>query len=156
VSKTIIEAERVLPYAPADLCRLVGDVRAYPNFIPFLKSIKVTQEKPRPEGGWEGVAEAVVGWKAITERFATQVKCDPEKGEVIVALVKGPLHALDNRWRFTEAPGGGAKVKFWISYHFKNPLLQSAISANRDKIAKRIMEGFEAEARRRLASPASA
>ena len=150
MSRTIIQAHRVLPYAPSDLCRLVGDVRAYPEFIPFLQSLHVTEEKPKEEGGWEGVAEAVVGWKAITERFATRVRCEPAKGEVDVALVKGPLHALENRWRFSESAKGGSDVRFWISYHFKNPLLQSAINANRDKLANRIMEGFEKEARRRL------
>src|SRR5262249_60491973 len=132
MSRTAIEAERIRPYAPEALCRLVGDVRAYPRFIPFLKSLCVTKEEPRAEGGWEGVAEAIVGWKAITERFSTSVRCEPAKGEVDVALVKGPLHALENRWRFSEAAQGGADVSFWISYQFKNPLLQSAINANGD------------------------
>lgn len=145
----MIEAERVLPYAPADLCRLVGDVRAYPHFIPFLQSLRVVKEEPRPEGGWEGVASAVVGWKAITERFSTTVRCEPAKGEVEVALVSGPLHALDNRWRF-EPHGSGARVRFWISYQFKNPLLQAAVSANRDRLAQKIMSAFENEARRKL------
>jgi coenzyme Q-binding protein COQ10 len=149
VSRTQIEAERVLPYAPADLCRLVGDVRAYPHFIPFLKSLRVTTEEPRAEGGWEGVAEAIVGWKAITERFSTSVRCEPAKGEVDVALVSGPLHALDNRWRF-DPHEKGARVRFWISYHFKNPLLQAAVAANRERLAGRIMGAFEKEAHRRL------
>ena len=147
--RTVIEARRTLPYPPDALCRLVGDVRAYPEFIPFLKSMRVTEETPKPEGGWEGVAEAIVGWQAITERFATRVRCEPEKGEVDVALVKGPLHALENRWRFA-ATDGGSDVRFWISYHFKNPVLQAAISANKDKLAGRIMAAFEKEARRRL------
>lgn len=150
MSRTTIEARKTLPYAAADLCRLVGDVRAYPEFIPFLQNLRVTQETPKPEGGWEGVAEAVVGWKAITERFATSVRCEPAKGEVDVALVKGPLHALENKWRFSEAAHGGADVRFWISYQFKNPILQSAINANKDKLASRIMAGFEKEAKRRL------
>ena len=149
MSRTAIEAERILPFAPTDLCRLVGDVRAYPHFIPFLKSLHVTKEEPRDEGGWEGVAEAIVGWKAITERFSTSVRCEPAKGEVDVSLVSGPLHALDNRWRF-EPHEQGARVRFWISYQFKNPLLQAAVAANRERLASRIMSAFEKEARRRL------
>ena len=147
--RTTIEAERILPFSPGDLCRLVGDVRAYPHFIPFLKSLRVTKEEPRAEGGWQGVAEAIVGWKAITERFSTTVRCEPAKGEVDVSLVSGPLHALDNSWRF-ESHAKGARVRFWISYHFKNPLLQAAAAANRDRLAARIMGAFEKEARRRL------
>jgi coenzyme Q-binding protein COQ10 len=149
MARASIHAERILPYAPGDLCRLVGDVREYPKFIPWLKSLKVTKEAPRPEGGWEGVAEAIVGWRAITERFSTTVRCEPAKGEVDVALVSGPFHALDNSWRF-DPHERGAHVRFSISYHFKNPVLQALVAANRDKLAQRIMGAFEREARRRL------
>ena len=149
MSRTVIEAERILPYAPDALCRLVGDVREYPKFIPFLKSLRIVKEEPHEAGGWEGVASAIVGWKAITERFSTTVRCEPAKGEVDVALVSGPLHALDNRWRF-EPHENGARVRFWISYQFKNPLLQAAISANRERLAQKIMSAFENEAKRRL------
>jgi coenzyme Q-binding protein COQ10 len=149
MSRTTIKAERILPYAPADLCRLVGDVREYPQFIPWLISLRVTKEEPRAEGGWEGVAEAIVGWRAITERFATPVRCEPAKGEVDVALVHGPFHALDNAWRF-EPHEQGARVRFSISYQFKNPVLNALVAANKDKLAARIMGAFEKEARRRL------
>ena len=150
MARTVIEAERFLPYDPGDLCRLVGDVREYPKFVPWLKSLRVTKEEPRAEGGWEGVAEAIVGWRAITERFATTVRCEPAKGEVEVALVTGPFHSLENKWRFAPYGQGGAQVKYWIAYEFKNKLLQGAISANRDRLSRRIMEAFEREAKRRL------
>ncbi len=155
MARTTIKAERILPYPPAELCRLVGDVREYPQFIPWLQSLRVTKEEPRAEGGWEGVAEAVVGWKAITERFATTVRCEPAKGEVDVALVSGPFHALDNSWRF-EPHGKGARVRFSISYQFKNPVLNALVTANKDRVASRVMSAFEREARRRLGPPHSA
>ena len=150
MARTVIEAERILPYAPDDLCRLVGDVRVYPHFVPFLKTMRIKREEPRAEGGWEGVAEADVGWKAIHVTFSTHVRCEPAKGEVDVELEKGPLHALSNRWRFAPHEKG-AHVRYWIAYEFKNPILQAAISANKDKLANRIMNAFESEARRRLA-----
>ncbi len=149
MSRTTLTAERILPYAPADLCRMVGDVREYPKFIPYLISLRVVKEEPRDEGGWEGVAEAVVGWKAIRERFTTQVRCEPAKGEVDVSLVSGPFHALDNAWRF-EAVEGGARVRFYISYQFKNPVFNAVVAANKNKVAGRIMAAFEKEAKRRL------
>ncbi|MBY0568117.1 MAG: type II toxin-antitoxin system RatA family toxin [Hyphomonadaceae bacterium] len=149
MARTIIEASRVLPYAPDDLCRLVGDVRVYPEFVPFLKTLRVIKEERRDAGGWEGIAEADVGWQAIKVTFATSVRCEPLKGEVDVELVKGPLHALQNRWRFRPHENG-ALVSYWIAYEFKNPVLQAAISANKDKLAGRIMAAFEREAKRRL------
>ena len=149
MSRTTIEATRILPYAPDDLCRLVGDVRAYPRFIPWLQRLRVIKEEKREAGGWEGLAEAVVGWKAITEKFSTNVRCEPAKGEVDVSLVSGPFHALENRWRF-EPHETGAHVRFWISYQFKNPVLNALVAANKDKVAGRIMSAFEREARARL------
>jgi coenzyme Q-binding protein COQ10 len=149
MARTIIEATRVLPYAPEDLCRLVGDVRVYPEFVPFLTKMRVLKDTPREAGGWEGVAEADVGWQAIKVTFATHVRCEPAKGEVDVTLVKGPLHSLENRWRF-QPHANGALVSYWIAYEFKNPVLQTAISSNKDKLAGRIMGAFEREAKRRL------
>ena len=149
MARTIIEAERILPYDPGDLCRMVGDVREYPKFVPWLQSLRVVKEEKREEGGWEGVAQAVVGWKAIKERFTTTVRCEPAKGEVDVALVSGPFHSLENRWRFAPHEGG-AHGKYWIAYEFKNALLQAAVSANRERLAGRIMSAFEREAKRRL------
>ncbi len=153
MSRTTLTAERILPYAPTDLCRMVGDVREYPKFIPYLQKLRVVTEEPREQGGWEGVAEAIVGWKAIRERFSTNVRCEPAKGEVDVSLVSGPFHTLDNRWRF-EACEEGARVRFWIAYQFKNPVLNAVVSANKDRVAARIMGAFEKEARRRLGSDA--
>ncbi|GAM99349.1 putative oligoketide cyclase/dehydratase [alpha proteobacterium U9-1i] len=148
--RTIIEQERVLPYAPADLCRLVADVRAYPKFIPWLKSLKVTRDQESPNGGWDGEAEVLVGWQALTERFSCKIRSNPQAGAVDVTGLKGPFRSLENRWRFVAAPDGGAKAHFWIAYEFKNPLLQSLLTANRDRVAQRILAAFENEAKRRL------
>lgn len=150
MSATVLEAERTLPHPAKELCLLVGDVRSYPDFIPWLKSLRVTCEERLGEG-WEGVAEAVVGWRAITERFSTRVRCSPEEGSVDVTLVKGPFRTLENRWRFEEAPGG-ASVRFWIEFEFKNPVLQRITVLNRKEAARRIMQAFEAEAKRRLSA----
>lgn len=148
MARATIEAERRLPYPADALTALIGDVRAYPKFLPWLKSIRVSQETRAGEG-WSGLAEAVVGWRAIEERFATKVRCAPELGEVDVSLVRGPLKTLENRWRVTPADSG-ALVRFWIAYEFKNPVLQTLVTVNRDLVAGRIMAAFEAEAKRRF------
>lgn len=152
MSVTELEAQRRLPYRAEDLCRMVGDVKLYPSFIPWIRALRVIREKPLAAGGWEGVAEAVVGWKAIVERFATRVRSEPEKGEVDVELVSGPFRSLQNRWRFANRPEGGADVRFFIRYEFRNPILNALVRANRDRAAGKIMEAFEAEAHRRFAA----
>jgi coenzyme Q-binding protein COQ10 len=148
MSTAILEAEKTLPYAACELCKLVGDVRSYPRFIPWLKSLKVISEEKIGDG-WRGVAEAIVGWRALTERFSTKVRSSPEEGIVEVSLVSGPFHTLENRWRFEER-ANGAHVHFWIEYKFKNPVLQRILQFNSQHASARIMAAFEAEAKRRL------
>lgn len=150
MSATTIEAEKHLPFAPADLCNLVSDVRAYPQFIPWILDMKVSGE--REHGGVrEAVAHVLVGWKAIRERFSTRVRSAPETGEVDVSLVSGPFRVLENQWRFQSDGNGGSLVRFHVTYEFKNPLLNGLVRANRQTAATRIMQAFEREAVRRLA-----
>lgn len=148
MSATTLQAERHLPFAPEDLCAMVGDVRAYPSFIPWILDMKISGER-EAAGVREAVAHVLVGWKAIRERFSTRVRSAPLAGEVDVTLVSGPFRKLENRWRFLPDGAGGSVVKFWIAYEFKNPLLNGLLKANRDKVTERIMSAFEAEAARR-------
>ena len=127
---------------------MVGDVKAYPSFIPWILDMKVSGER-ETAGVREGVAHVLVGWKAIRERFSTRVRSAPAAGEVDVTLVSGPFRKLENRWRFQPDGAGGSLVRFWIAYEFKNPVLNSLAKANREKVVARIMAAFEAEATRR-------
>ncbi|KAF0187334.1 MAG: type II toxin-antitoxin system RatA family toxin [Hyphomonadaceae bacterium] len=143
-----LEAQRRLPYAPEALCAMVGDVRAYPDFIPWIEDLKVTGEKEHG-GVREAVAHVRIGWKHIQERFSTKVRCAPAAGEVDVSLVSGPFRTLRNEWRFSPDGAGGSNVRFRIAYDFKNPILNALVKANREKVVARIMAAFEAEAARR-------
>jgi coenzyme Q-binding protein COQ10 len=146
----IVETERRLPYAPADLCALVADVRAYPSFLPWLKRLDVLRE--RQEGSVHiALATAEVGWRAIYERFTTEVRTTAD--QVSVALVSGPFKRLENRWRFIETPAG-TTIKFYVAFEFKSPILQTVAMLNRELVGSRLMAAFESEARRRFAAKA--
>jgi coenzyme Q-binding protein COQ10 len=154
MSATEIEVRRRLPYAAEQLRALVADVRAYPHFIPWVKSIAVRDEiEEGAARSW--VAEATVGWRAFVERFATRVTENRTSQEVTVNLVTGPFRALANRWRFQPLPGGGCELSFWIRYEFKNPVLQVVAAANKQLAADRIMAAFLKEAERRYGGQTS-
>lgn len=144
-----IEAEKTLPYDAKALTQLVGDVRSYPRFLPWLKELRVLHETPLGEG-WSGTAEALVGWRAFTVAFATKVRSSPETGEVDATLVRGPFKTLANAWRIAPAHGGGAHVRCELRYEFNNPVLQHLVDANKQRIMARILAAFEGEAKRRL------
>jgi coenzyme Q-binding protein COQ10 len=139
-----------MPYPPEALCALVGDVRAYPSFIPYLQDVRVDGDLAT-SADWEGVAHVKVGWKHLRETFATHVRSAPSRGEVNVRLASGPFRFLTNEWRFTADGEGGSLVDFRINFAFKNAVLNSLVSMNKDIVVARLMAAFEQEAARRFA-----
>jgi coenzyme Q-binding protein COQ10 len=148
MARATIEAERRMPYPPADLAALVGDVRAYPSFIPWMQSLTVLSETTA-NGARELVARAEVGWRAIRERFTSRVRAT--ENAVVVGLVDGPFRHLENTWRFEPDGKGGSIIRFRVVYEFKSHFLQALVTANRSIVSDRIMKAFETEARRRFA-----
>ena len=73
--------ERVLPYTPMQLYTLVGDVRRYPEFVPWITSMRVWNEHVEAPGLSVCDAEATVGFSFLREKFATRVRRD-STGEV--------------------------------------------------------------------------
>jgi coenzyme Q-binding protein COQ10 len=155
VTAVFLEVRKHLPFRPADLHSLVTDVRRYPDFIPWVKSLSLRLEEEGADG-WVGVASALVGWRAFTERFETRVTSRPGDGTVSVRLVHGPFKVLENDWLFEPGPNGeGTALRFRIRYQFKNPILQAVAGANRELAANRIMGAFIQEAHKRYPVPAS-
>jgi coenzyme Q-binding protein COQ10 len=137
---------RILPYTPAQLLDLVGDVRSYPEFVPWITSMRVWNERTDGEGETSLDAEASVGFSFLRERFATRVKRDPHVQEITVSLLHGPFRTLLNRWRFRDDPKG-TRVEFEIDFEFKSRLLQTLLAANFHHAVERLIGCFEDRAR---------
>jgi coenzyme Q-binding protein COQ10 len=138
--------ERVLPYTPEQLFALVGDVRAYPEFIPWIKSIRLSPLRQESDQMTVLDADASVGFSVISERFATRVRRDEAAQAIEVNLISGPFKKLLNQWRFIADPFG-AKILFDIEFEFKSKLLDLMLRANFDYAVERLIGCFEARAK---------
>lgn len=136
----------VLPYRPEQLFEVVADVRRYPEFIPYLTSMRVWEEREEAPGFTTFKAEAKVGFGLFRERFGTLVGLDRPRGEIAAYLISGPFKRLENRWRFIEHPQG-TMIDFFLDMELKSRLLQAMVDANADKVTGKIVAGFEARAR---------
>ena len=61
-----------LPYRPEDLFDLAADVAHYPDFITWIRSLKLLSEQEEP-GRMRCRAEVLVGFKSFNETFVTDV-----------------------------------------------------------------------------------
>ena len=138
---------RELPYAPDQLFQLVGDVEAYPQFVPWITSMRVWERRDEAPGVDSLDAEAGVGFAFLIERFSTRVRRDSNTHEIAVSLIRGPFRSLDNRWRFSVHPTG-TLVEFSIDFEFKSRLLEALLAANLARAVERLIGCFEDRAKR--------
>ncbi|MET0293858.1 MAG: type II toxin-antitoxin system RatA family toxin [Phenylobacterium sp.] len=139
------EVVKVLPYTPEQLFALVGDVKRYPEFVPWLIGLRTWNEREASPGVQQLDAEATVGFKLFKERFSTRVRRDAEQRRIDVTLLSGPFHKLANRWTFHPDPGG-TRVEFHIEFAFKSRILEALLAANFAHAVERLIGCFEARA----------
>jgi coenzyme Q-binding protein COQ10 len=124
---------------------LVGDVDAYPQFVPWITALKTWNAHTAANGATVLDAEAQVGFAVLTERFATRVTRDAAAGTVSVELLYGPFRHLRNVWTFLPHPTG-TQVDFMIDFEFKSRLLDALLSANMHRAIDKLVACFEARA----------
>jgi len=143
---TKLRLERDLPYAPAQLWEMVGDVERYPEFIPWIKSLRTYNRGPSDEDIVRFDADVTVGFKMLSERFSTRVTRAAEALLVDFNLIRGPFRKLQGRWTFTPS-AIGTKVAFDMDIDIRNPILDALFKANFNLAVSRLLAIFEARAR---------
>lgn len=139
---------RILPYAPDQMAALVADIKHYPQFVPWITSMRVWNTHEEADGVTVMDAEAGVGFSVLTEKFSTWVRYDRNVPKVEVGLLRGPFKHLKNRWEFFPDESG-TRLEFMIDFAFKSKMLDMMLHSNFDLAVRKLIECFEAEARRR-------
>jgi coenzyme Q-binding protein COQ10 len=136
-----------MPFAPTDLLALVGDVKAYPQFLPWIKATRISGEKPSPNGRYF-VGEAVIGYKAFRASFTTHVDLDEAAQTIQTKLIRGPFKNLTCLWAFRTSPSG-TLIDLTLDFEFSEPFLANLLVANMEKAVGKLIKAFTAEAERR-------
>ena len=137
---------KILPYAPEQLFRLVGDVARYPEFVPWITAMRTWNPRTLGHGVDAVDAEAGVGFSFLKERFATRVRRDSHSRQIDVLLISGPFRKLENRWRFLDAGHGATRIEFDIDFVFKSRVLETLLRANFHQAVEKLIGCFEARA----------
>ena len=138
-----------LPYRPEDLFDLASDVGRYPDFIHWIQSLRLLSEQ-EDANRMHCRAEVTVGFKGFRETFITDVDARRDERAIDVSLVRGPFRKLGNQWRFQAIPTG-TRVEFFITFEFRNFVLQALADANKSFAVNRVIDAFVSEAARRYA-----
>lgn len=141
---------RRLPYTPEQMFDLVADVRAYPQFLPWVTAIRVRSDTPT-----EMLADMIVGFKSLRETFTSRVnKHRPDS--VRVDYVEGPLRYLHNNWTFRPDGAGGVLIDFEVDFAFKNRVFEMLAGQMFDRALRKMIGAFETRANTLYGSGVSA
>jgi coenzyme Q-binding protein COQ10 len=132
--------KRVLPYTSEQLFDLVADVERYPEFLPWCLAVRVRERRPELV-----VAELLIGFKMVRERFTSRVVLKRPKC-VDVTYAEGPFRYLNNHWIFTDLPNGGSEIDFFVDFEFRSAILQKLIGLLFNEAVRRMVAAFETRA----------
>ena len=137
---------RLLPYTPEQVFALVGDVKAYPQFVPWITAMQADEPRAEAEGVSVVDATASVGFSFLKEAFSTRVRRDAPGRLITVSLISGPFRRLENRWRFNPHRIG-CEVVFDIDFQFRARMLDLLLKANFGFAVDKLIACFEGRAR---------
>lgn len=131
---------RQLPYSPEQMFDLVADVGRYAEFLPWVAAVRV-----RSNSETEMLADLVVGFKGISERFTSRVTKE-RPGRIHVEYVDGPLAYLRNEWGFRPDGQGGTFVDFAVDFAFKSRIFEMLAGQVFDRALRKMIGAFETRA----------
>jgi len=134
-----IHEVRRLPYSAQQMFDLVADVAHYSEFLPWVVATRV-----KSDDGHEMIADMLVGFKMLREKFTSRVIKDGPR-QLTVHYIDGPMRDLDNRWQFRDTEEG-CELDFNVSFTFRNPLFEKLAGQYFDKAFRKMVAAFEERA----------
>ena len=131
-----ISKSALVPYAPEQMFKLVDDIDAYPEFLPWCGDARVLSRE-----GDEVKASVEISHSGINKSFTTLNRL--QAGKMIeMQLVDGPFKHLHGFWSFTPLGDEGCKVSLDLEYEFSSKLLGLAIGKVFGQIANALVDSF--------------
>ena len=137
--------EKILPYSPQQMFRLVADVESYPQFLPWCRALRVIEKELSAAGDGFMVAEMLVSYAAFRQSYKSHITLDTKARTIKVAYLEGPFNSLQNLWRFSPHPHG-VMVYFLIDFSFKNGVLEKLSHKAFEYALTRMIDSFEKRA----------
>lgn len=134
-----LERSTLLKYSAQDMFTLVGDVEAYPQFLPGCVSACVEHvEGPQ--------VRARLGFrvKGLSDSFATENRLDDNR--IHMRLLDGPFRQLDGYWHFMPLTDSACKVSLQLSLEFGNRLMEMTLAPWIDRAVNGVMDAFRLRA----------
>ena len=137
--------QKILPFKPDEIFELVGDVARYPEFLPWCTGARI-REKQKTSTGETMIADLMIGFKMVREKFTSRVTLDRPNMRIDVEYIHGPFKYLNNHWTFSPTANGRCQIDFHLEFEFSSIVLQKLIGVLFHEAVRRMVAAFEARA----------
>lgn len=142
-----IARSALVGYSAAQMYALVGNIEAYPEFLPWCRSSEVISRDAE-----RTTARLSVGLKGIQQSFTTENLNRP--GEAIeMRLLHGPFKSFRAEWGFHPLGEHAARIEFSMSYQLAGGLLAKVLGPLFDHIADTMVDAFHRRAQAVYGTP---
>jgi coenzyme Q-binding protein COQ10 len=131
---------RTLPWSADQMYDLVADVGRYGEFLPWVSGVRI-----KSNSDTEMVADLLVGFKAIKEKFTSRVTKDRPR-LIRVDYLDGPMKYLHNEWTFRDRADGGCDIDFMVDFQFKSRVFEAIAGQVFDRALTKMTDAFVARA----------
>lgn len=142
-----IRETRRLAYSAEQIFDLVADVESYSEFLPWVIATRI-----KSNSDTKMVADMVVGFKSIREKFTSSVEKDRPRS-IRVQYIDGPLRDLDNQWLFRSAGPHACEIDFSVDFAFKSRIFEALAGRYLDRAFRKMVAAFESRAAELYGAP---
>jgi ribosome-associated toxin RatA of RatAB toxin-antitoxin module len=131
----------LVPHGAGAMYRLVNDVGAYPEFLPWCRAATVHVET-------DALMEATLelSSKGLNKAFTTRNVLTPNQ-KIEIGLVDGPFSVLAGGWTFDPLDEHATEVSLALSFAFRNPVNGLLFGPMFEDIATSLVDAFSRRAR---------
>ena len=139
----IINRSALVPFSPEQMFKLVDDIAAYPDFLPWCKSTSIIERLN------DQVKASIEISKAGIHKTFSTANINKANQRIEMHLVEGPFKHLQGLWRFDKLNEKACKVTLNIEFEFSNRLLDKTIGPVFGHICNTLVEAFVKRAQER-------
>lgn len=133
--------KKILPYDANFMYHLVGNIKAYDQFLPWCMGVRITKDTTT-----HIIADLIIGYKGLREKFTSDVTLKPEEYKINFVYLEGPFKNMKGYWHFKPVSTQECEIDFEVIFDFNNRLLSTVLKGFFDYFVRKMVTAFEERA----------
>lgn len=133
---TIINKSALVSFTPKQMYKLVDDIEAYPEFLPWCgKATEIHRDEHKVE------ASLLITHSGLNKEFTT-INTLSAYNKIEMRLTEGPFKSLKGVWSFKPLGDVACKVSLELNFEFSSKIVSVTLGPIFSMIANSIVDAF--------------